>query len=68
LATIIVVSSSKTARRYSSESNSETMSKKRRYFSPVVKVVELTTKSVLLEGSPTATLGGYEYEDDGWTD
>lgn len=44
------------------------MSKKRRYFSPVVKVVEMTTKSVLLEGSPTATLGGYVYEPNGWED
>lgn len=46
------------------------MKTKRRYVSPVVKVVEMTTKSVLLEGSPTVTLGGYDFqennEENGW--
>jgi hypothetical protein len=44
------------------------MNKKRRYFSPVVKVVEMKTCGVLLGGSVGASLQQYEYEDNGWTD
>jgi len=42
------------------------MRNKREYVKPTVKVVELNSNVALLQSS--ATLQGYQYEDDGWTD
>ena len=39
---------------------------KRTYRKPTVKVVELNSNVALLQSS--ATLQGYQYEDNGWTD
>ena len=42
------------------------MRNKREYVKPTVKVVELNNRVALLQNS--ATLEGYQYENDGWTD
>lgn len=42
------------------------MRNKTEYVKPTVKVVELNSNVALLQSS--ATLQGYQYEDDGWTD
>ena len=42
------------------------MRNKREYVKPTVKVVELNSNVALLQSS--ATLQGYQYEDNGWTD
>lgn len=42
------------------------MKQRRTYQKPTVKVVELNSRVALLESS--ATLQGYQYEDNVWTD
>ena len=42
------------------------MKHKRTYRKPTFKVVEMNTCAALLQSS--ATLQGYEYQDNGWTD